>query len=235
VCGSGLLARVCLADVGGHGETIAAVGHEMHAHLLRSVDVIDERKVLTRLDRRLEAAGLQAMTTAVLVTYYPPSQRLTVAYAGHPLGWLYRAQDKRWGPLQMPVLPPRPQAFTDLPLGTGLFPAYTRQRFKVSPGDRILLLTDGVLETTSPDDVPFDTQGVAALLDGDTGAFEDVAERLLAALHHHAASARLSHDDVTFLFAEFVEGPRGPAIWHVIKNRLLRRPGSQGNRRTAAI
>ena len=226
VCGSGLLARVCLADVAGHGETIAAVGHEMHAHLLRSVDVIDERKVLTRLDTRLEAAGLKAMTTAVLVTYYPPSQRLTVSYAGHPLGWLYRARDNRWGPLQMAVPPPRPHTFSDLPLGTGLSPVYTRQRFKVSLGDRILLLTDGVLETTSPDDVPFDTQGVAALLNTDTGAHEQLAERLLSALHDHADSKRLLHDDVTFLFAEFVDGPRGPAIWHVIKNRLLRRSGS---------
>ena len=57
VCGSGLLSRVCLADVAGHGEMIAAVGNEIHAHLLRSVDVIDERKVLMRLDGRLAASS----------------------------------------------------------------------------------------------------------------------------------------------------------------------------------
>jgi hypothetical protein len=64
------------------------------------------------------------------------------------------------------------------------------------------------------------------LLNTDTGAHEQLAERLLSALHDHADSKRLLHDDVTFLFAEFVDGPRGPAIWHVIKNRLLRRSGS---------
>jgi phosphoserine phosphatase RsbU/P len=69
VCGSGLLSRICLADVAGHGETVAAVGTAMHTHLLRSVDTIDERRVLTRMDSRLEASGLQAMTTAALVTY----------------------------------------------------------------------------------------------------------------------------------------------------------------------
>ena len=31
VCGSGLLARVCLADVAWHGSAVAAVGTEMHA------------------------------------------------------------------------------------------------------------------------------------------------------------------------------------------------------------
>ena len=97
VCGSGLVSRVCVADVAGHGETIAVVGTAMHAHLLRSVDVIDERKVLTRMDRQLEASGLRAMTTAALLTYVSPSRRLTVAYAGHPPGWLYRAREKTWG------------------------------------------------------------------------------------------------------------------------------------------
>ena len=222
VCGSGLLARVCLADVAGHGETIAAVGHEMHAHLLRSVDVIDERKVLVRLDRRLDAAGLQALTTAVLLTYYPPSRRLTVSYAGHPPGWLYRARDRRWSPLQMVRPPSRALVPTDVPLGTGLHPSYTRHRFKVSPGDRVLLLTDGVLEAMSPEGLFFDAQSVGALLNTEPGTCGQIAERLLAALHAHVGCPRLSHDDITFLVAEFVPGPRGPALWHVVRNRLLR-------------
>ena len=53
VCGSGLLARLCLADVAGHGTAVSAAGAEIHAHLRRSVDVIDERKVLDRLNRGL--------------------------------------------------------------------------------------------------------------------------------------------------------------------------------------
>ncbi len=223
VCGTGLLSRVCLADVAGHGEAIARVGTEMHAHLLRSVDVIDERKVLVRLDRQLEASGLSSMTTAALTTYYPPSRRLTVAYAGHPPGWLYRAREKSWGPLQMPAPPPAPNVFTDLPLGTGLSPVYTRHRFTVDLGDRMLLVTDGVLETTSPDDVPFDNEGVTALLNQDCSDCDALADRLLSALHGHAEATRLSHDDVTFLLVEFVAGPAGPALWHVVKNRLLQR------------
>jgi hypothetical protein len=49
-----------------------------------------------------------------------------------------------------------------------------------------------------------------------------VARRLLAGLHEHAGSDDLAHDDVTFLLAEFVESPPGPALWHVFKNRVLR-------------
>jgi len=80
-----------------------------------------------------------------------------------------------------------------------------------------------VLETTSPDDTPFDTHRIETLLNSrETGSCEDLARRLLAALHGHAASGELAHDDVTFLLAEFVEGPPGPALWHVFKHRLLR-------------
>lgn len=223
ICGSGLLARVCLADVAGHGTTVAAVGAEMHDHLRRSVDVIDERRVLTRLDRRLEEKGLLAMTTAVLATYYSPSRRLTVSYAGHPIGWLYRARERAWRPLAMPMHPlPRP-SFVDLPLGTRLSPVFRRHRFRVAPGDRIVLYTDGVIEATSADDVHFGDAEIGTVLaaSGDVVP-EDLANRLLAALRAHAGAEELLHDDVTFLVAEVEDGPPGPALWHVVKNRLLR-------------
>ena len=124
--------RVCLADVAGHGSDVAAVGAEMHAHLRRSVDVIDERKVLSRLNRRLNERGLGVMTTAVLATYYPPRRRLTVGYAGHPTGWLFRADTGAWTPLCGPVPPPQKPGFVDLPMGIGFTPTYSRHRFRIS-------------------------------------------------------------------------------------------------------
>lgn len=226
VCGSGLLARVCLADVAGHGNDVSAVGAEMHAHLLRSVDVIDERRVLENLDARLDARGLRVMTTAVLATYYPPSRRLTVCYAGHPTGWLHRQRERRWQPLRQPVPPlPRP-SFVDLPLGTRFKPRFHRHRFRVAPGDRLVLVTDGVLESTAADGSFFDDRCMQAALDDVSGTPDDQAMRLLAALREHAADGVLDHDDVTFFVADVVEGAPGPAIWHVIKNRLFGgRPG----------
>lgn len=223
-CGSGLMSRVCLADVAGHGSTVSAIGAEMHAHLRGSVDVIDERKVLARFNDRLAAKGLRAMTTAVLATYYPPRRRLTVCYAGHPHGWLYRAATRAWQPLHLPVPPPvRKPAFIDMPVGTGFSPSWNRHRFGVVPGDRLLLITDGVLETMSPDERPFDTYGLEDLLNRKVGSIEELGTLLLGALHAHASAESLVHDDVTFFVGEFVEGPAGPALWHVVRNRLLQR------------
>lgn len=223
VCGSGLIARVFLADVAGHGETIAAVGSEMHAHLRLSVDTMDDRRVLERLDRRLEDAGLRTLATAAIATYYPPSRRLTVGYAGHPPGWLYRAQAQRWTRLDGPATAPRAKRLLDLPLGTSLAPGFTRRRFQMSEGDRILLVTDGVLEAMSTDGVEFGDTGLEALLRDVRGELDTLDRRLLAALRTHVGSHDLTHDDVTFFLGEIVPGPRGPALWHVVRNRLLPR------------
>ena len=54
---------------------------------------------------------------------------------------------------------------------------------------RVLLhFTDGVLETTSPDDTPFDTHRIETLLNRETGSCEDLARRLLAALQADRAT-----------------------------------------------
>lgn len=224
MCGSGLMSRVCLADVAGHGETVSAIGRDIHDHLRRSVDVIDERKVLMRFNDRLNAQHDRAMTTAVLATYYPPRRRLTVCYAGHPVGWLHRAGSRQWVSLQSETSQPKHRpAFIDIPLGVGFTPEFTRHRFTVAPGDRVLLITDGVLETASPEDHQFDRHGIENLLNAGGGTCEEVADRLLAALRSHANADELAHDDVTFFLGEFEEGPPGPALWHVMKNRLLNR------------
>ena len=98
MCNSGIIARVCLADVAGHGERVAGVARVMHAELRASVNSWDEREVMQALDVRLEQSGLKAITTAALVSYRPWKQLLTVSYAGHPPGWIYRRRRRRPGP-----------------------------------------------------------------------------------------------------------------------------------------
>jgi len=66
MCNSGIIARVCLADVAGHGERVAGVARVMHTELRASVNSWDEREVMRALDVRLEQSGLKAITTAAL-------------------------------------------------------------------------------------------------------------------------------------------------------------------------
>lgn len=220
VCGSGLLSRMCLADVAGHGDVVAAVSNETCDQLRRSVDTVDDRRVLSALDRRLAKRGVRAMTTAVLASYFPPTGRLSVSYAGHPEGWLYSAADRQWRQVEAEPAPPSAGPLVGLPLNTGLSPAFTRRRLKVAVGDRLLLLTDGVLEAESPDGVEFGREGVHAVLSAHDGPPESLVDALMARLSEHAGTSALTHDDVTIFAAEFVDAPPGNPLWHVLKNRL---------------
>jgi serine phosphatase RsbU (regulator of sigma subunit) len=223
VCGSGLLARVCIADVLGHGEVVAQVSAQMHAHLRRSVDVIDERRVFREMDRRLQDIGVRAMTTAALLTYYPPSRRLTVSYAGHPPGWRCSSADGRWTRLSV-AGEDRAGVAMNLPLGTGFESAYGRSRQRMTLGDRLVMVTDGVLEAPSATGEEFGEAGVErVLLDTTRHSPERLVRALLDALAAHTGGPGPVHDDVTIFVGEIVPGPKGPAVWHVLKNRLLTR------------
>lgn len=220
VCGSGLLARVCVADVMGHGEVVASVSAQMHAHLQRSVDIMDERRVFREMDKRLQSIGLRAMTTAALVTYYPPSRRLTVSYAGHPPGWIYASTEGRWSRLEHD----RPLGGSaDLPLGTGFASDYSRTRRRMAEGDRLVFVTDGVLDANSESGDEFGIDGVERVLrERAAESTDDLVQALLEALAVHTGGAP-AEDDITIFAGEIVAGPRGPAAWHVLRNRLLTR------------
>jgi serine phosphatase RsbU (regulator of sigma subunit) len=226
MCNSGIIARVCIADVAGHGERVAGVARVMHAELRASVNRWDEREVMGALDVRLEQSGLKAITTAALISYRPWKQLLSVSYAGHPPGWIYRADgdggSRRWERLM--ITEPVVAGPADLPLGTGFGPAYSRTRVRARPGDRLLLVTDGVLEAPAPDGTEFGDAGVEEVLADcqATGhACADLATGLLEALRRHTGVDPMTHDDVSFYLAEIVEPPPGPQVWQIVKNRIL--------------
>jgi serine phosphatase RsbU (regulator of sigma subunit) len=150
------------------------------------------------LDLRLEQSGLKAITTAALVSYRPWKRRLTVSYAGHPPGWIFRAggdgKGRRWERLVITEAAPAGPA--DLPLGTGFGPSYSRTQVQAIPGDRLLLVTDGVLEAPSPDGTEFGDAGVEGVLTGRRAArphrrgSDGARRRQLLRGRDHPAAAR---------------------------------------------
>lgn len=225
ICGSGLLSRFCLADVAGHGESVAAVSGELHRLLRRYMNFPDQRRVLRALNRKLEAGGVaRTMTTAAAVTYYPPRGYLSVSYAGHPPGWLYDGAARQWQRLLIPH--PATPTSVDLPLAASSDTRFNKLRRRVRVGDRLLLVTDGVLEAPAPDHEFFgDARVEAVLREHHRESVEAVVRALVAAVVAHTGRPDLPHDDVTALLVEFVPGPRGLGILHALRNRLrLRRP-----------
>lgn len=227
VCGAGILSRMCLADVVGHGEAVAAISDQMHAHMRRSMNTPDQRRVLGDLNTRLEQLGFKAMTTAAALTYYTPTRNLAVSYAGHPPGWIFSKADRRWTRLELDPLPETAHPLTNGPLAIEPQVPFTRKSFKMQIGNRMVLVTDGVLEAPDASGELFGDDRMQRVLDENRGGdCAMIGEAILSALAEHRGDSRLDHDDVTFLVAEIVPGPSGPAFWNAVKNLITRPRGN---------
>jgi len=225
LCNSGLISRFCLADVAGHGETVARVSDEIHGLLRRYMNTLDQRRVLTDLNRRLEGTEQGTMTTAAVVTYFPPAHTLSVSYAGHPPGWLYRRAESQWSRLAPKAPVGGGSALRDVPLAIFAQTSFSRRKERVHTGDRVLVVTDGVLEAPAPDGDLFGDARLEHVLGEHAGdGVEALARAIVAAVIAHTHDEHLPHDDATLLLLEFEPGPRGLGIWHGLKRRFLPRP-----------
>jgi sigma-B regulation protein RsbU (phosphoserine phosphatase) len=231
ICSSGLLSRLCLADVAGHGQAVAMVSGEIHRLLRRYMNNLDQRRVLSDLNRRLVDSGLGTMTTAAAVSYFPPIRMLSVSYAGHPPAWLYRRQEDHWFRLPPRSAGRRDRRPVDLPLAVDLRTSFTRRKLRVHYGDRVLLVTDGVLEAPAPDGELYGEARLERLLDEKRRTEPgELADAIVASVVEHTRDPGLRHDDLTLLVVEFAAGPRAFGIWQLLKNRLRppRRPAPIG-------
>lgn len=230
VCNSGLLARMCLADVAGHGEAVGAISQMLHTQLRRHLDYEDHRVLMARLNRQLMDDEIGAFATAATVTYYPPARRLSVSYAGHPPVWYYRREDRRWLTVQSDAATSADQ-LVNLPLAIDRRTEFTWKNFRVQWGDRLVMLTDGILEAPNGASEFFGDRRFGALL-------HEHAESSPQELVQHVAkqigawTGGQKHDDITLLMVEFEPGPPGPAVWTALKNRLLRPMGLVRPQRT---
>jgi hypothetical protein len=229
VCGSGIVARMVLADVVGHGDEVAAVGDEMHRLLRSHLNALDQRRILRKLNRKLENEQIGRMTTAAMVTYFPPSRSISISYAGHPPAWLYRRQTDEWSRIRL-SREPADALFVDVPLAVDASSIFNRAKIQVQDGDRLVVVTDGVLEAPSPSSEHFGDERLETLL-RETGehSASDVSSAVVSTLREHTGRERLTHDDVSLLVVDFVEPPATPALWQMIKNRILRPRGNSGS------
>ncbi len=229
ICGHGLLSRLCLADVAGHGEAIANVSQETHRLLRRYMNTLDQRRVLAELNRRLANGEAPTMTTAIVASYFPPLGQLSISNAGHPMPWVWRQETGRWASLAQVEGTERRRGLVDLPRAIDPQTRFTRRRVCVKPGDRLLLVTDGVLEAPSPTRELFGEERLEALLAGVGPAGpEELAGAIVRALQAFTEQQELGHDDVTLMAMEFTPGPRGFGVWHGLKRRFCGRPERAG-------
>jgi len=159
-CSHGVIARVALADVSGHGEVVSSAAIRLHHALRQHVDDWDQSALIRQLnDSLLRGAENGRFATAFLASYYSDSGELLFTNAGHMPPLWYRASTREWSLLYEST--PLSKEIVDLPLGLIAGTSYSQTAVQLEPGDLLLLYTDGVSESC---DESGEQLGLAGLL-----------------------------------------------------------------------
>ena len=145
-----------VADVAGKGMAASLIMASAKARLALLAADRPAEETVRELNRVL-AAELSAREFVALVfaRYEPASGTVTLANAGLPDPYLIRKGEP---PIPLGVSGPR------LPLGVRREVAYEALQLRLEPGDRLLLLTDGLAEAPTPAGEPLGYAALAGLM-----------------------------------------------------------------------
>jgi serine phosphatase RsbU (regulator of sigma subunit) len=208
LCGGGVITRVVVADVAGHGASVAAFSSSLRGLLRKNINHKSQKRLVGQLNRQFaEMAGGQRFATAIVTTYLASTDRMSICNAGHPSPLYYRAADAHWS-----LISQRgggDARLANLPLGLDDETSYPTVELPLGRGDIIVFYTDALVEAS-------DHEG---RLLGEPGLLEavkrlEVADRspasiggaLLAAVSNHR-QGQPAADDVTLAVVRHTAGP----------------------------
>src|SRR5271168_3440979 len=141
-CASGRISRLLLADVSGHGISVASMAADLRTLMRRFVNRLDQKEFVRLLNEQFTTLSSQGtFSTAVVTTFFAPSRRLTVCNAGHPRPLLYRSAQRQWdllGHLESAA----PCGPSNLPLGILDGSKYEQFDVQLEAGDCLVSYTD---------------------------------------------------------------------------------------------
>src|ERR1700687_5289246 len=203
-CATGRISRLLLADVSGHGHSVAGVAADLRTLMRRFVNRLDQTEFVRLLNQQFTALSREGtFATAIVATFFAPSRRMTVCNAGHPRPLLYRAARRQWDFLGSDFSgndgPAAQSAPSNIPLGLLEMSEYEQFDVELEPGDCVLSYTDALMESNDANGEMLGENGVLriARLLGDLEP-----EKLIEALLREIAERypeNLSDDDVTVL------------------------------------
>lgn len=201
-CATGRITRMLLADVSGHGEAVAEAARSLRLLLGRYANYIDQTRFVEAVNRRFGdiagEGGAGLFATAVVATYFSPTDELTVCSAGHPPALHYRAAQGAWRAVRDDR---RDDGPSNLPLGVLDDTEYRQTTVVLEPHDLVLLYTDAITEAATPGGVQLGVDGLLGL----AGSIRAPADRFIPELlegvarHRGGASPAALDDDVSLL------------------------------------
>jgi len=191
---------LCVCDVTGHGLPAALLAGRIHSFVQHEITVARHPcEVVDTLNRFVAErfAGLAIFATFLCVEVDLRSRSLAYAGAGHPPALLQRLD----GTFEL---------LASLSPLIGVFPEMGRtcqvSRTSFALGDRLLLFTDGLIETRNAGGEMLGIEGVKAILRGIKGeASSDAILAELAAARRRFAGHEIPGDDVLLIATRFTK------------------------------
>lgn len=164
-CAAGLITRFVLADVAGHGSVVASTAAGLRDLMRRSINTPDQSKFARALNKKFATEGGR-FATALLVSYFAPTDHAIICNAGHPRPLHFSVATGRWRFLDAEsdgvLAPAASQSIgaSNLPLGIIHPTAYAQFAVKLGKGDLLAMYSDAFLEARGVDGKPWGEDGL---------------------------------------------------------------------------
>lgn len=146
VCSKGMISRIAVADVAGHGPQASSTAVKLRQALTQHTDHWDQSTLMQELNEAfLSASARGPYATAAVLSFYCNTGELLFSNAGHPPPLWYRASERSWHFLE--DCTPFAVDIEGLPLGVIPGTAYSQTGVQIGFGDLLVLYTDGITET----------------------------------------------------------------------------------------
>jgi serine phosphatase RsbU (regulator of sigma subunit) len=205
----GLITRLILADISGHGASVGELGRSLRELMRRNINRKSQSRLVRDLNRQFsELAKLSRFATAVVGTYLSNRDQLTLSNAGHPRPLWFRAATGQWHFVD--ANDRGSGALANLPLGVDDSTSYPLVTLDLAPDDRILIYTDALIEAAGRDGQLLGEPGLLELLRSiDPGVdLQAMAGALVDRLDRYRGG-RPADDDTTFLLLHHNAGDPG--------------------------
>lgn len=214
-CATGRITRLLVADVSGHGADVADTAAGLRRLMRRFINYIDQNAFVREMNQQFSALSQSGrFATALVTTFFAPTNEVSVCNAGHPPPLHYSARKRTWTVLESKQ---RDAAGANIPLGIADLGDYEQFGVRLTVGDLVLCYTDSLIESRGEGG---EMLGVAGLLEVARGIeaanpTEFVHALLDAVARRHEGN--LDGDDVTVLLFR----PNGMSPCVPLRDRLL--------------
>jgi serine phosphatase RsbU (regulator of sigma subunit) len=190
-CAAGQITRLLVADVSGHGDAACGVAGSLRGLMRKNVNHLNQTRFVTAMNEEFAALSQAGcFATAVVTTFFAPTNRLRLSNAGHPPPMWYRGSTGRWSMLE---------GEGNVPLGIVGGLEYAEFEVELEQGDLVLCYTDSLMEAKGTDGQML---GVGGLMEVVRGIDVTRPQEFISALLKQVGAehgSNLQGDDVTVL------------------------------------